>query len=64
VREPLVVALVELEEGPVMMSNIVGPDSDTVAIGDAVRVTFQHISDEIALPVFTPADESAEGTAA
>ena len=51
-REPLVVALVELDEGPVMMTNIVGADADSVAIGDAVEVTYQPVSDTISLPVF------------
>ena len=51
-REPLIVALVELDEGPVMMTNIVGPDADGVEIGEAVEVTFQPVSDEISLPVF------------
>lgn len=50
--EPLIVALVELEEGPVMMSNIVGADADDAAIGDEVTVTFQPVSAEISLPVF------------
>lgn len=58
-REPLVVALVELEEGPVMMTNIVGPDADTVAIGDAVHVTFQPVSDTISLPVFVRSGDAA-----
>jgi len=52
--EPLYVALIELDEGPVMMSNIVGPDAASVAIGDAVEVIFQPVSDEISMPVFQP----------
>lgn len=51
-RDPLVVALVELEEGPVMMTNIVGENAEDVRIGDAVEVTFQPVSDQIHLPVF------------
>jgi uncharacterized OB-fold protein len=51
-RGPLVVALIELDEGPVMMSNIVGPGAEDVAIGAAVKVTFVDIDAEIALPVF------------
>ncbi len=53
-RDPLVVALIELEEGPVMMSNIVGPYADETAIGDAVEVTFQKVSEDITMPVFQP----------
>lgn len=49
---PLMVALVELDEGPVMMSNIVGSGADEVRIGDRVAVAFQQVSDAITLPVF------------
>ena len=41
VRTPYVVALIDLDEGPRMMSNIVGDDALGVAIGDAVTVTFE-----------------------
>lgn len=57
---PYVVALIELEEGPVMMSNIVGCDPDTVEIGQSVNVTFEAWSDDITLPVFKPADSEAK----
>ncbi len=40
-RTPYVVALVDLEEGPRMMTNIVGGDALGVAIGDAVIVEFE-----------------------
>jgi uncharacterized OB-fold protein len=49
---PMVVALIELAEGPVMMSNLIGPGAEDIAIGDDVKVTFQKVSDEITLPVF------------
>lgn len=54
---PLVVALVDLEEGFRMMSNVVG-DPDRVRIGAAVTVTFEPIGEGIALPVFELANES------
>jgi hypothetical protein len=38
---PYVVALIDLEEGPRMMTNIVGDDAREVAIGDAVEVVFE-----------------------
>jgi uncharacterized OB-fold protein len=41
---------VRLDEGPVMLSTLVG-DSEW-QIGDAVRVDFQPLSDGRALPVF------------
>ena len=49
---PTVLALVELAEGPVMMSNIVGPDAADARIGDKVAVEFTAVSDEISLPMF------------
>ena len=51
---PYVVAAVKLDEGPHLMTNIVGCAPDAVRIGMRVRVTFQKISDEITLPVFAP----------
>lgn len=50
-RQPYVVALIDLQEGPRMMSNIVGDDARQVAIGDAVKVQFERRG-EMALPVF------------
>lgn len=49
---PLIVALIELAEGPVMMSNLVGPGAADIAIGDEVKVTFRKVDDAITLPVF------------
>lgn len=49
---PYVLALIELEEGPRMMSNIVGPDALNVKIGDRVTVTFEDRGDGAKLPQF------------
>ena len=51
-ESPTVLALIELEEGPVMMSNIVGDGAADARIGDAVIVDFQRQSESITLPVF------------
>ncbi len=51
---PYVVALVQLEEGPVMMCNVIDCDPESVAIDMAVEVTFEDRSDEISLPQFRP----------
>ena len=48
---PYVVALVELDEGPVLMSNVVGCAPEDVHIGMPLQVTF---GDED-VPVFRPA---------
>lgn len=52
---PYAVAIVELAEGPHLMSSIVGCEPDAVRIGMKVRVGFRRISDDITLPVFEPA---------
>jgi len=45
-RLPLVVALVELEEGPRLTTNIVGCTADAVTIGMPVEVTFEDLGQE------------------
>ena len=52
---PYVVALIELAEGPTMMSNVVGCDPESVAIGMEVAVDFERRTEAIAVPVFRPA---------
>ncbi|HUI02916.1 MAG TPA: Zn-ribbon domain-containing OB-fold protein, partial [Acidimicrobiales bacterium] len=41
---PYVVALVDLEEGPRLMTNVVGCAPEDVRIGMAVRATFEAVS--------------------
>lgn len=55
---PYVVAVIELEEGVRMMSNIVGPP-EAVKIGMPVEVIFEDASPEITLPKFKPAAPEA-----
>lgn len=52
---PYVLAYVELEEGPRMMTNIVDCDIDAIAIGDPVEVVFHDTGQGAALPRFRPA---------
>lgn len=52
---PYVVALVDLDEGPRLMTNIVGCDPDSVGIGMRVQATFEQVSDQAAIALFTPA---------
>ncbi len=49
---PYNVALVQLEEGPRMYSNIVGVPNDQVRIGDAVEVVFDAVTPEVTIPRF------------
>ncbi len=57
---PYVVAIVELEEGFQMLTNLVECAPDAMRIGMPVEVSFRQMSDEITLPMFRPA-EPAEG---
>jgi hypothetical protein len=52
---PYVIAIVELEEGPRMTSNIVGCPVDDVRIGMPLIASFDDVSDEITLVKFRPA---------
>ncbi len=56
-RAPFVLAYVELDEGPRIMTNIVGCPPDAVTIGMPVRVVFDAVEETmgIAIPRFTPA---------
>jgi len=49
---PFVVALIDLDDGPRLMSNVIGTLAEEVQIGDRVRVTFEKVSDAAALPLF------------
>jgi uncharacterized OB-fold protein len=52
---PYVVALIALEEGPRMLSNIVGIAPDKVRCDIPVKVVFDDVADGVTLPKFTPA---------
>lgn len=49
---PYAIAYVRLQEGVTMMTNIVGCDSDDIAIGKAVEVTFGSTVGGMSVPVF------------
>ncbi len=54
-RTPYVIAIVELEEGPRMTTNIVGCDPDSVQIGMPVEAAFEDVNPDSTLVVFRPA---------
>jgi uncharacterized OB-fold protein len=58
---PYVMAIVELDEGPRMMTNLVGvkPDPETLEIGMPVEVTWADVTPEVTLPHFRPAAAEA-----
>ena len=49
---PYNVALVQLEEGPRMYSNVVGVPNDAVKVGDALEVVFEAVTPEVTIPRF------------
>ena len=51
---PYVVAIVELDEGFTMLTNLVDCDPEEVNVGLAVEVAFRAMTDEITLPYFRP----------
>lgn len=54
---PYVVAMVELDEGARLMTNIidVAPDPEQVKIGMPVEIVYEDVTEEITLPKFRPA---------
>jgi len=51
-QAPYVLALIELDEGPRMVANILGEDALAVKIGDRVAVTFEDRGDGALMPQF------------
>jgi uncharacterized OB-fold protein len=63
---PYPIALVDLEEGPRVMANILDAAPDEVAIGQAVTLDWIAVADDLSLPAFRLAagdavDPTAEG---
>jgi uncharacterized OB-fold protein len=57
---PYNVALVRLDEGPRMYTNLVGIRNEDIAIGMRVRARFEAVTDEVTLVKFEP--DPANGT--
>lgn len=51
-KVPYAVAIVQLDEGPRMLANIIDSPLDTVRIGARVSVRFERISEALTLPQF------------
>jgi uncharacterized OB-fold protein len=52
---PYVVALVELEEGTRLVTNIVGASPEDLSIGMPLELCFEEFDDGLVLPQFRPA---------
>jgi len=57
-RVPYVFAVVELEEGPWLVANILDCPPEAVQVGMPVEVTFEEPAPGVALPQFRPAPPS------
>lgn len=57
-RVPYITAVVDLDEGPRMLTNLVDVDEADVRIGMRLRVTWQEDGDYV-LPVFTGVQEQS-----
>ncbi len=51
---PYAVVVVELEEGPRMLSNVVGCPVGEITVGMPVEVVFEDVSADVTLPKFRP----------
>ncbi|MEV8434873.1 Zn-ribbon domain-containing OB-fold protein [Streptomyces chartreusis] len=49
---PYVVAFVDLDDGVRFLSDIVGPDRETAAVGDRVRLVWKPVAGGCHLPLF------------
>lgn len=58
-RVPYVAAIVDLDEGPRAMSNVVDHDEAELRIGMPLEVTFQDIGEDVTIPVFRPVGAGA-----
>ena len=58
-RVPYVAAIIELAEGPRVMTNIEGCAFDDLEIGMDLTVEYKPIADDVTIAVFRPAAEGA-----
>jgi uncharacterized protein len=54
-RVPYVAAVVDLAEGPRMMTNVVDCEADALKVGMPLRVEYRDLTDDATVPVFVPA---------
>lgn len=51
---PYVYAIIDLDDGARMISNVVNIDPSAVEVGMRVQVTFDDVTPEISIPKFEP----------
>ena len=57
---PMVLALVDLEEGVRLNCRLTGIASEDVRMGMEVQVKFDHVTDDVTLPIVVPATTSSK----
>lgn len=55
-KVPYVAAMVDLVEGPRMMTEVVGAEAAELRVGMALRVDFDDLDEGFRIPVFRPAE--------
>ena len=53
-KEPYCIAYIKLDEGPIMLSNVIADDLDSVVIGQRVKVCLMPDKDGRVAPFFKP----------
>lgn len=53
---PYNVVLVQLDEGPRMFSNVIGVPNEQVRVGMRLKVAFDLVTPDVAIPRFRPAE--------
>ena len=53
-RLPYCVALVRLEEGPIVIGNVLGAEPEAIHVGLPVRAVFEVVTEEVSRPGFEP----------
>ncbi len=49
---PYNVAFIQLDEGPFLISRVIGSDASSIAWDAPVEVTFEPVDDNLSVPVF------------
>jgi len=57
-RVPYNAVVVQLDEGPFMVSNLVDIDNDAIEVGLPVEVTYVDLDDDLTLPQFRVTTEA------
>ena len=57
-KVPYNVALIELDEGQIILSNVIGIDNAKLMVGLAVEAAFEVLDEALSIPVFAPAASS------